>query len=282
MDKSSWVIDHFITQLPFGSGITALFDRTGDDSLDFGIFWSTTEGLHIVRGPIFYAYQNMGGDYVFGYPKSEQQDLPGPNPHGVIYNQFQNGYIVWSEAAGAVPATSLRMKDYRVVFENVFSHNSHDDYGAGVWDMRFWVSGGPARGDIDGLLLNREHVDQHELVHFGDPEVTLTIPQDILQGFGDFGIHVVTDGLERDCTSDDAPSPFEEGTDGLIGCFNNDDALGIVDITIPPGSIGPREFNSNYNHEAQERGLDAGNSEGDYTLKICISDYSLGSCELEG
>jgi hypothetical protein len=65
---------------------------------------------------------------------------------------------------------------------------------------------------------------------------------------------------------------------------NNDDALGIIEETIDPnrpGSIGPRSFNSHYNHEAEGRGLDAGNTEGDYTLNICISDFSLGSCELE-
>jgi hypothetical protein len=154
--------------------------------------------------------------------------------------------------------------------------------------MRFWLSGGPEIGAMDGLLLNGEHVDQHELVQFRRPGVTLTVPQDIIQGLEGrrYGIHIVVDGLERDCTPDDAPSPFEaESENSLFGCFNREDALGRVDVTVDPSRdrIGvPLPIGSTYNHDAARRGLEAGDSAGDYTITLCIGDFSLGSCELEG
>ena len=62
------------------------------------IYWSPGTGAHGIYGDIFSRWFKRGTEWgVLGYPKSDIETLDG----GVLRQQYENGYIYWTEEAGA-------------------------------------------------------------------------------------------------------------------------------------------------------------------------------------
>jgi hypothetical protein len=153
-NKNQELANKGFSQIPNEDTKTPLFTAKGDGYYQFfrdghGIWWSKDTGAHEVHGEILKKWRELNFENgKMGFPLSDE--LSGDN--GAKYNQFQNGFIIWTQQSGAYESDSLnfarfpiiedeKIRTFYVAFNHLNIFNTRDDIGPGDWCLFASVNG---------------------------------------------------------------------------------------------------------------------------------------------